>query len=69
VGARVAGVHARGATSPFDGVTASLGGVQVGCGVVVGQKSLTLGTGLIDLSLLFAQSSCRGLSGVVLGVV
>jgi hypothetical protein len=69
VGASVAGVHALGATSPFDGVTVGLGGVQTGCGVVVVRKSLTLGTGPIDLSLSFAQSNCRSSSGVTSGVV
>ena len=31
VGTSVAGVRARGATSPFDGVTVGLGGMQTGC--------------------------------------
>ena len=66
---RVVGVRTVGAASPFDGVTVGLGGVQTGCEGVAGRKSLTLGTGLIDVSMLFAQSNCRGLSGVASGVV
>jgi hypothetical protein len=67
--APVGGVCACGATSLFDGVMVGLGGAQTGCVDVVGWKSLTLGTGLIDLSLLFTQLNCRGLSGVTSGVV
>jgi hypothetical protein len=36
VGASVAGVRARGATSPFGRVTLGLGGVQMGCECAVG---------------------------------
>jgi hypothetical protein len=36
VGAPIAGVHTPGATSPFDGVTVGLGGVQTGCEGVTG---------------------------------
>ena len=43
--------------------------VRTGCGRVVGRKSLALGTGPIDSLLSFAQSNCRGSSGVALCVV
>jgi hypothetical protein len=69
VGTRVVGVRTVGAASPFDGVTVGLGGVQTGCEGVVGRKSLTLGTGPIDVSMLFTQSNCRGSSEVASGVV
>ena len=39
VGASVVGVRARGATSPFDGVTVRLGGVQTGWAGVTGLAS------------------------------
>jgi hypothetical protein len=63
------GVRTVGAASPFDRVMVGLGGVQTGCEGVVGRKSLTLGTGPINVSMLFTQSNCHGLSGVALGVV
>ena len=44
--------------SLFDRVTVGLAGVQMGCGIEVGWQSLTLGTGLINLSLSFAQLNC-----------
>ena len=69
VGASVVVVCALGATSLFDRVTVGFAGVQMGCGIVVGQQSLTLGTGPINLSLSFAQLNCCSLSGVTLGVV
>ena len=59
VGASVAGVCALGATSPFNGVTVGLG--RSGCEGVVGRKSIALGTGPIDMSMLVAQSNrCEG---------
>ena len=66
VGASVAGVHARGATSPFDGVTVGLGSVQTDCEGVLGRNSLALGMGLIDSLSLVAQSSRACLRGTVL---
>jgi hypothetical protein len=70
VGACVAGVCARGATSPLDGVTVGLDGVQTDCEGVLGRNSLALGTGPIDSSSLVAQSirAClrgAGLTGVL----
>ena len=81
VGILVAGVGAKGATSPSNGVMVHLGGVRSGlvgavgvarmvCEGVPGRKLVTQGTGLINWSMSVAQSSracscSTGLTGVL----